>query len=692
MTITLPTAPEGRSRIILAAFVGSAVRVAAVIAVLVAVSGCAGNGQPGARSGAASQEAPVTQEQVADAVHVCSTCHGFGGRSISPTFPRLAGQQTDYLIAQLNAFRDRTRADPHARTYMLGMAAHLSDPMIAAIAAYYAGQSPVSGTAQEPTDVAAGKELYQQGVRDKVLPCMACHGGEGEGTGMTPRLAGQHRLSLARQLSYFATNKRTGGLMPEESVNLTERQITEVSAYLANRSAGKPSTAARMGPVTREQVADTARVCSACHEFGDANVVPVFTFPRLAGQQKDYLVAQLKAFRDKSRGDPRARAFMWDRAASLDNPMIERLAAYYAAQTPLAGFAQNATDVAAGQRLYQQGVPDKVLPCMACHGGEGEGVGMTPRLAGQHRLSLARQLSYFATNKRTGGLMPEELVNLSERQITEVSAYLANRSAGKPSTAARTGPVTREQVEATARVCSSCHEFGGANVVPVFTFPRLAGQQGDYLIAQLKAFRDRTRADPRARADMWDRAAHLSDAMIDGLAAYYAAQTPLPGFAQDATDVAAGKRLYQQGVPDKVLPCMACHGGEGEGTGIAPRLAGQHRLSLERQLSYFATNKRTGGLMPEELVNLSERQITDVSAYLANRSAGKPSTAARTGPVTREQVEATARVCSSCHEFGGANVVPVFTFPRLAGQQGDYLIAQLKAFRDKNSRRSTRPR
>ena len=58
------------------------------------------------------------QDVVAGTEHVCSSCHGMEGKSVSPTFPRLAGQQKDYLVLQLKAFRDHTRADPHAHTYM----------------------------------------------------------------------------------------------------------------------------------------------------------------------------------------------------------------------------------------------------------------------------------------------------------------------------------------------------------------------------------------------------------------------------------------------------------------------------------------------------------------------------------------------------------------------------------------------
>src|SRR5215469_4897883 len=70
----------------------------------------------------------------------CQNCHGPGGNSVSPTFPRLNGQQADYIAAQLKAFRDHTRADPHAQAYMWGMAAALDDALIAELAKYYAAQ------------------------------------------------------------------------------------------------------------------------------------------------------------------------------------------------------------------------------------------------------------------------------------------------------------------------------------------------------------------------------------------------------------------------------------------------------------------------------------------------------------------------------------------------------------------------
>ncbi len=70
----------------------------------------------------------------------CVTCHGEAGKApIHPAYPKLAGQQKDYLVAQLEAFRAKERANGNA-PLMWGMAANLSDDEIEAIAEYLAAQ------------------------------------------------------------------------------------------------------------------------------------------------------------------------------------------------------------------------------------------------------------------------------------------------------------------------------------------------------------------------------------------------------------------------------------------------------------------------------------------------------------------------------------------------------------------------
>jgi cytochrome c553 len=188
---------------------------------LLILAGCASGAKPDA---------------VAGTVHVCSSCHGMDGKSVSPTFPRLAGQQKDYLVAQLKAFRDHTRADPHAHTYMWGMAASLSDATIDGVADYYSSLSPVPGKPTDGADIAAGKKIYEEGIPEQGVPaCGGCHGDAAQGGGTFPRLAGQHRPYIEGQLAAFASNARANEIMHENAKNLTPDTEGQLAAFLATQ-------------------------------------------------------------------------------------------------------------------------------------------------------------------------------------------------------------------------------------------------------------------------------------------------------------------------------------------------------------------------------------------------------------------------------------------------------------------------
>lgn len=68
---------------------------------------------------------------------LCASCHGTQGVSTSPTIPNLAGQKVGYLENALADYKAGRRLGTSA-AMMAGIAAHLSDADIAALAAYYA--------------------------------------------------------------------------------------------------------------------------------------------------------------------------------------------------------------------------------------------------------------------------------------------------------------------------------------------------------------------------------------------------------------------------------------------------------------------------------------------------------------------------------------------------------------------------
>jgi cytochrome c553 len=165
----------------------------------------------------------------------CSTCHGAQGVSVSPTFPNLAAQTPLYLEAQLKAFRDRSRADPHAQAFMWGMAAQLTDDTIKQMAEYYAKQAAPRGESADKAEVTAGKKIFDEGIEKQDVPaCMGCHGDNAQGNELFPRLGGQRRSYLEKQLEAFSASLRANEIMHENSKKLTARQISELAAYLSS--------------------------------------------------------------------------------------------------------------------------------------------------------------------------------------------------------------------------------------------------------------------------------------------------------------------------------------------------------------------------------------------------------------------------------------------------------------------------
>ena len=71
-------------------------------------------------------------------IPACAGCHGPAGAGLPGQYPRLAGQYAEYVEAQLKAFREGGRTnDPNG--VMRGVAAHLNDRQIKALAQYAAG-------------------------------------------------------------------------------------------------------------------------------------------------------------------------------------------------------------------------------------------------------------------------------------------------------------------------------------------------------------------------------------------------------------------------------------------------------------------------------------------------------------------------------------------------------------------------
>lgn len=164
----------------------------------------------------------------------CVACHGVAGNSVSPEWPKLAGQGAKYTYGQLLAFKDGTRSNP----IMAGQVANLSDQDMKDIAVYYAQQTPSLGAA-DPALVETGEAIYRGGNKETdTAACLACHGPRGIGNAAAsyPRIAGQQATYTENQLKAYRARERAGTdharMMVDVADRLTDEEIKALASYL----------------------------------------------------------------------------------------------------------------------------------------------------------------------------------------------------------------------------------------------------------------------------------------------------------------------------------------------------------------------------------------------------------------------------------------------------------------------------
>jgi cytochrome c553 len=179
---------------------------------------------------------------------------------------------------------------------------------------------------------------------------------------------------------------------------------------------------------------------------------------------------------------------------------------------------------------------------------------------------------------------------------------------------------SQQELQAKLNYCKTCHGLSGQGFRGAFPMPRLAGQQPEYLENQLKAFIERRRTNP-----VMSNVAHaLNPSMIAALAKNFSELHPKPLAGASKELVAAGKKIYEEGIPASDVPaCATCHGPDAKGNGPFPRLAGQLQDYILRKLTNWSkergqdpANPDTSAIMEPIAHSLTETQVTAVAAYL----------------------------------------------------------------------------
>ena len=186
------------------------------------------------------------------------------------------------------------------------------------------------------TEVVLERAMAREGDRDAVgrgatlaLNCTMCHGAQGQSGSDAPNLAGQYPEVVIKQMHDYKTGKRASAIMEAIGKAASDGAIADVAAYYASLPK------ARIAPTTYDEplpalvrVGDPLRniaPCISCHGGVDQKLGA----PWIEGMPKDYLVAQLAAFKSGERRND-SEAQMRNMVRAMTAKEIDEVAAFYA--------------------------------------------------------------------------------------------------------------------------------------------------------------------------------------------------------------------------------------------------------------------------------------------------------------------------------------------------------------------------
>ncbi len=156
-------------------------------------------------------------------VRLCTSCHGVHGLPSDPSVPIIWGQQSAYILKQLNDYRNGDRNSQ----IMSSIAESLSEADVAQMAAYFSN-------AKWPTRA----ESPLPAAPETIAICQACHHPNFTGglspSGVAPRLAGQFSPYLIDTMTAYANGERANStVMPALMQSLRPTDRKAIADYLA---------------------------------------------------------------------------------------------------------------------------------------------------------------------------------------------------------------------------------------------------------------------------------------------------------------------------------------------------------------------------------------------------------------------------------------------------------------------------
>jgi len=190
-------------------------------------------------SSPAAAQGNVSKAEADAKLRYCEVCHGVSAQGFHGYYPipRLAGQPTEYLKNQLQAFVERRRTS----NIMFNVGHVLSPAMIDALTTDFNQLNPKPLGGAPKGNIDEGKKIFENGIAEaNVPPCASCHGPEAKGNGPFPRLAGQLYDYITNKLTNWEKERGQNPAQPDISAvmqpiahSLTQPQIKAVAAYVS---------------------------------------------------------------------------------------------------------------------------------------------------------------------------------------------------------------------------------------------------------------------------------------------------------------------------------------------------------------------------------------------------------------------------------------------------------------------------
>jgi cytochrome c553 len=339
----------------------------------------------------------------------CANCHGIDGFSTGKNVPNIAGQRPGYLYAEMRVYQAGERPDK-----AMGDAVRfMNDDALVKVAAYYASLEPAPPAAASETKAAAAKAAARvdpvKSGQAAAGGCASCHGDTGVSStaGMPNLIAFDPKYFYDASVAY-RNGQRKHEMMKTIVAGMGDSDLKNVALYYALQ---KPARAKTPAEGDEAAGARAAAACSGCH--GDKGVTSSTTVPNLAGQDAEYFVEAMRAYKSGARGDETMKGVV----ATMDEATMKNLAAYYAKQQPLPTKARAPLSTS-----------EWVARCDRCHGVNGNSTDPhIPAIAGQRTDYHEKVLHAYRTGERKSSAMSAMSSTLTEADVEALAAYYARQ-------------------------------------------------------------------------------------------------------------------------------------------------------------------------------------------------------------------------------------------------------------------------